>query len=1073
MPQPLRYALIWSHEHQHYTLTRDGQPEQGFLPADQSAFVRWLEEHTAFAFLGQAGRISVLKEARRGGTGYWYAHRTQHRHTRKCYLGRTAQVTFARLEEVAQRLTSSSSPAALAPAKTALLSSKLAPPQLPISLVQRSRLLDELEAVYTYPLTLVSASAGSGKTTLLSAWVASCRQSERLRAAGREPAVAWLSLEAFDNDPICFWDSVIAAVRTCLPRVGKAALAMLHQPQTPPLSTLLTRLLNEIEQGGRALILVLDDYHVISDQTIHTSLLFLIDHLPATLHLVLISRTDPELPLSRLRVRGQMVEIRSADLRFTQAEATHFLVQRMGLPLTEADVATLHQRTEGWIAGLHLAALSLRKQEDCSGWISDFAGSYRYLLDYVQQDILAGSPVALQHFLLQTSILTRMNAAACQAITASPTLQMSQQMLEEVERANLFVVPLDEQRQWYRYHDLFREVLLSTLHTSHPEMVPLLHRRAADFYEAHGQWHEAITHALLARDYSTAARLMEQTVEQFWLHGEAATIVRWVLALPEPLVREHACLTLTVTLYLLNTVGHPTGEQRARVFQQARQLMTRVETTLRDHSDETGRQISAPHAHADAGAAFSPAALEVREASDARLYRRLRLLHLCLVFSEARASGDYERFRSMRAEIEEELDPDEETIWQIVPLWASFMLSYLFWQAGAKLFPQLLSAKERVSQSGSPFASLKVRQYLAAAAVEAGHLHLAYQESQAALDWIEQIEGYALLKGYFQIVLAQVLYQWNRLEEARSRLHTVVQDAAAWQHLNLLGRGYADLMQVALARGEWSEAEQALHEVEHLVLREHSADSPRWLPVLRAQWWLAQGQLKTASDWAVGGVFPRGAWEYHLYAAFPIVIRVYFAELRFLEATELLERWHPHLDRPTNIRITLTYLAQLLVALHQAGRREQAHEIAVRLFALTEPEGYLRVYLNEGEPMREALQALFIQHHEVAASTTTYIAKLLAAFEQEEQTRAPLVDQSEIPPESRATDVRKDGGASLSRQELRVLRLLVAGQTYAEMAEALMVSSNTIKTQVSSIYRKLGVSRRAEAIAKTGQLHLL
>jgi LuxR family maltose regulon positive regulatory protein len=1076
MPQSLRYALIWSHEHQHYTLTRDGQPEQGFLPADQSAFSRWLDEQTAFAFCGQAGRISVLKEARRGGTGYWYAHRTQQRHTRKCYLGRTTQVTFARLEEMAQRLTSSSSPASFALAKTALLSSKLAPPQLPTSLVSRARLLDELEAVYTHPLTLVSASAGSGKTTLLSAWGESNRQSGRLRAAGREPAFAWLSLEAFDNDPICFWDSVIAAVQTCLPRVGKAALAMLHQPQTPPLSTILTHLLHEIGQGGSTLILVLDDYHVITDQGIHESLLFLIEHLPPTWHLVLSSRTDPELPLARLRARGQMVEIRSSELRFTREEATRFLLQGMGLPLSEEDMVTLYQRTEGWIAGLHLAALSLRKQHDVSRWLSNFAGSSRYLLDYVQQDILAGLPAPLQDFLLQTSILTRMSAAVCHAITASPTQKMSQQMLEEAERANLFVVPLDEQRLWYRYHDLFREALLSALHTTHPELVSVLHRRAARFYEAQGEWSEAIVHWFSARDFSAAAHLMEQTVEPFWLRGEAATMGRWVLTLPEQTVREHARLPLTVALYLLNTVGHPTGEQRERVFQQVRQLMTRVETALRDHSDETGRQISAPHAYADAGTAFSPEAASARVAEDALLHRRLRLLHLCLVFYEATASGDYERFRSMRAEIEEELDPGEETIWQIVPLWASFMLSYLFWQAGAKLFPQLLSAKERVSQSGSPFASLKVRQYLAAAAVEAGHLHLAYQESQVALDWIEQREGYALLKGYFQIVLAQVLYQWNCLEEARSRLHTVVQDAAAWQHLNLLGRGYAELMQVALARGEWSEAEQALHEVEHLVQREHSADSPRWLPVLRAQWWLAQGQLKAASDWAAGVVFPHGTWEYRIYAAFPVVIRVYFAQRSFREAAELLDSFRPHLDRPANIRITLTYLAQLLVALHQTGRREQACEIAARLFALSEPEGYLRVYLDEGEPMREALQALLTspsQQHEVAASTTTSIAKLLAAFEQEEQTRASLGDQPEIPPESKATDMRKDGGASLSRQELRVLRLLVEGQTYAEMAETLIVSPNTIKTQVSSIYHKLGVSRRAEAIAKTAQLHLL
>src|SRR5947209_11409979 len=347
MPRPLLHALIWSHEQKHYQLYSHGRPEQCFSPADGLAFSRWLDDHTAFAFVGQAGRISVLKEARRGGTGYWYAYRTHHRHTRKRYLGRTAQVTLARLEEVARVLTSEFSPPPLAQAKTspsseqsgALLSSKLSPPRLPISLVERSRLLAELNAVDMHPLTLVSAPAGSGKTTLLSAW-----------AAGRRPALAWLSLEALDDESIRFWAAVIAALRTCLSRVGKTALAMLHSQEAPPLTTILTNLLNEIGLVRRELILLLDDYHVISDRSIIDSMLFLIEHLPPTLHLVLATRTDPELPLSRFLVRAQLGEIPSSHLRLTREEATTFLLQRMGLPLSGEDVDTLPRPTEPCIA---------------------------------------------------------------------------------------------------------------------------------------------------------------------------------------------------------------------------------------------------------------------------------------------------------------------------------------------------------------------------------------------------------------------------------------------------------------------------------------------------------------------------------------------------------------------------------------------------------------------------------------------------------------------------------------------------------------------------------------------------
>ena len=487
MPKPSQYVLIWLDQREHYELHLHGQLQQCFQRGDDEAFSHWLNEHTAFAFVGKSGRISVLKEARPGGTGYWYAYRTQERRTRKRYLGPSARVTFARLEQEAQALSNSPSARRVAAGQAgtgivaspqveqrgALLSLRLSPPRLPGSLVERSRLLGELDAAFSYPLTLISAAAGSGKTTLLSAWVAALpqvlprgrtKQGTERRGAG--PACAWLSLDEADNDPIRFWLSVIAAVQTCLPTCGEAARELLHAPQAPPLSTILTTLLDEMEQVDREFILILDDYHVISDQAIHDSLLALLNHPPANMHLVLSTRTNPELPLSRFRVRSQMIEVRDQDLCFTRQEAASFLVEGMGLPLSEEEVATLAARTEGWIAGLQLAALSLRKRQDLSTFVKDFGGSHRYLLDYVQQDILAHLPLTLQDFLLQTSILTRMNAALCQVVTAAPDEPACQQMLEELERANLFVVPLDEQRQWYRFHDLFREALRARLYAS-------------------------------------------------------------------------------------------------------------------------------------------------------------------------------------------------------------------------------------------------------------------------------------------------------------------------------------------------------------------------------------------------------------------------------------------------------------------------------------------------------------------------------------------------------------------------------------------------------------------------------
>jgi LuxR family maltose regulon positive regulatory protein len=534
-------------------------------------------------------------------------------------------------------------------------------------------LLGELDAVDTHPLTLVSAPAGSGKTTLLSAW-----------AAGREPALAWLSLEALDDEPICFWAAVITALRTYLPRVGKTALAMLHSQEAPPLTTILTNLLNEIGQVRRELILVLDDYHVISDQAIHEAMLFLIEHLPPILHLVLATRTDPELPLSRFRVRGQLGEIRSNDLRFTQEEATIFLLQRMCLPLSGEDVATLHHRTEGWIAGLHLAALSLRKRQDLSGWVSDFAGSYRYLLDYVQQDVLARLPVALQHFLLQTSLVTRMNAALCQAITAGPSLQASQQMLEEVERANLFVVPLDEQRQWYRYHDLFREALRVRLHASQPELVPLLHQRAARWYETQGEWREAVTHALAAPDYPLAASLVEQAAPAFWLSGEARTIQNWILALPDPVLRSHTRLALDAALRFLNSVHLSTETVHASMAAQVQRTIARMEEILRNLQ-----------------------ALLLGEAEVTLIERRLRLLRALIEVRAYFRRGDKERLRRLTHEVEA-LPPVEEVSWRLIPLSFAFWLALALQQESALLVERLREARQWISEAGDPLVTFRV-----------------------------------------------------------------------------------------------------------------------------------------------------------------------------------------------------------------------------------------------------------------------------------------------------------------------------------------------------------------------------
>jgi LuxR family maltose regulon positive regulatory protein len=389
----------------------------------------------------------------------------------------------------------------------------------------------------------------------------------------------------------------------------------------------------------------MDDYHVISDQTILDSMLFLIEHVPANLHLVLATRTDPELPLSRLRVHSQLLETRDRDLQFTQEEAASFLTQGMGLPLSEGDVVTLLQRTEGWIAGLQLAALSLRKRGALSVLVKDFAGSHRFLLDYVQQEILAQLPVPLQQFLLQTSTLERMNAALCQAVAALPSIQESQEMLEALERANLFVVPLDDEQQWYRFHDLFREALHARLQASQPQLVPLLHLRAARFYETVGERREAISHALAAPDFSFAATLIEQAAESFWLSGEARIVHTWVLSLPDTVLHAHLRLALLAALHFLNSITIGPQTVHVSMAAQVERTLMRLEEILRRTSE-----------------------LALSEAEVALIERRLRVLQALIEVPTIIKRGDQERMQYLALELEA-LPQDEEARWNMIPLY--------------------------------------------------------------------------------------------------------------------------------------------------------------------------------------------------------------------------------------------------------------------------------------------------------------------------------------------------------------------------------------------------------------------
>src|SRR2546421_1309332 len=572
------------------TLTYQQNGQEQVLLVETPAWYAWLESASSFAFTSQAGTFMARKERagnQRGGW-YWKVYRTRGGKLTSLYLGKSETVTLARLQTVAQALADAlvetapdtdadaAVPSAQAvsqvlrsDALTPLLATKLHRPLPRAQLVRRPQLAERLTQGVIGPLTLVSSPAGFGKTTLLAQWFAESGM-----------PVAWLSLEPGDNEPVRFLSYLIAALQTLDPHLGAVALTLLQMPQPAAAETVLTLLTNDVGSHGRDggdFVLVLDDYHVLDAKPVDQALTYLVDHLPPQMHLVFATREDPPLPLARLRVGGHLTEVRAGDLRFTPSEAAEFLNQGMGLNLEAQDIARLSTRTEGWIAGLHLAALSLQGQQDATGFIKSFTGSHHFVLDYLVEEVLGQQSERVQTFLLRTSILDRMSGPLCDAVVLDPS-GSGQATLEHLERANLFLVPLDNERRWYRYHHLFADLLRQRLHQSFASspgdaesQVNELHRRASVWYEDHGLEIEAFQYAAAANDFERAERLIEGKGMPLHFRGAVTPVLNWLKSLPTTVLDAWPSLWTAYASTLLAT-GQMTGvEQKLQAAEAALQ----------------------------------------------------------------------------------------------------------------------------------------------------------------------------------------------------------------------------------------------------------------------------------------------------------------------------------------------------------------------------------------------------------------------------------------------------------------------------------------------------------------------
>jgi LuxR family maltose regulon positive regulatory protein len=913
-----------------------------------------------------------------------------------------------------------------------LLTTKLIPPRIPTVLVVRDRLLQQLDAALTHRLTLLSASAGWGKTTLLSAW-----------ASKQAHPIAWVSLDELDNDLTQFWVALITALQGCVPAVGRVALAMLQSFERAPLSAILTVLLNDLASipEPAPILLILDDYHVIKDSAIHEALTFALDHLSAHVHVVLATRVDPELPLSRWRVRGELLELRAADLRFTAAEATTFFTHALGDALAEDDVQLLEQRTEGWIAGLHLAALAMRQRVDRSAFVQAFTGSHRYLLDYVQEEILSRQPLQVQRFLLQTAVLRRMNATLCTALTEDTT---SQTMLEWLERHNLFVVPLDDERQWYRLHDLFREVLLARLHATEPDSVPRLHQRAAQWYAEQGELREAIAHALVAHDFAYAVDLIERAAPQLWLRGEVQTVHTWLHALPDDIFWRHARLALDAALRLPQGLRPTDTAAFTRAQIQVEQTLARVEAGLCAQRE-----------------------LHLTETEVALLRRRLRLLRVLIDMRAIVLQGDVAGLRLL-AEEAAGLSEQEEVNWKLMGLSLMFWLAFTFQQEEPRLIPRLLDVKEQAIQAGEHAATIRAMVFLAHMYGCTGRIHQFEQECLEGLARAKRLGVHTDALGNLYLNLAEAYYAWNRLEEAAGSLHAGLRVAQTWEHMDLLLWGYTQLVRLELARDDVAAADRTLQQAEEVVQREQFM---HWAPTVaaaRVRYWLATGDEARAEHWSAQTELDPHTLTPAQDAVVFAQIRICLARQHYPQALETLERFAAQFDRPGHVPTTIEFLALYLVALHHAGKRAQARTVAARLFSMTESEDNIRVYLEAGEPMRQVIQSLGDtpgdEEDGLPPRSVALVAKLLAAFP---RTASPGLRTEYQRPEPSALSPQSSALAEpLTRREQEVLRLLVAGASNQEIASELVISLWTVKKHVSNLLGKLGVTSRTQAIAR-------
>ncbi len=902
---------------------------------------------------------------------------------------------------------------------TPVLATKLyIPPPRPRA-VLRPRLIERLNEGLHGKLTLISAPAGFGKTTLVSEWLADC---------GR-PA-AWLSLDEGDSDLTRFLTYLVAVLQTIAANIGEGVLGVLQSPQPPPTESILTALLNEITTIPDSFVLVLDDYHVIDAKPVDNALAFLLEHLPPQMHLVIATREDPHLPLARLRARGQVTELRAANLRFTPAEAAEFLNQMMGLNLSTENIAALEARTEGWIAGLQLAALSMQGRSDTASFIHAFTGSHRFVLDYLVEEVLQRHPERVRSFLLQTAILDRLSGPLCNAVTGR---EDGGGMLDALERGNLFVVPLDDKRQWYRYHHLFADVLQARLIEEQSNQVSSLHRRASSWYEQSGLPSDAIRHALAAKDFERAAGLIELAWSAMDINMQSAMWLGWAKALPDELIRARPVLSVGYAWALLDGGDMEACETRLRDAE--RWLDTPADAQMKLDTPSNEMVVVDEEQFR-----FLPATI-----ATARAYRALAL---------GDVPGTVEHAREALRQT-----PEEDYVRRIQ---AASLLG-LAQHASGDLEAADRSLSDLLAdlwRAGDISTAVGVTFVLADVRVARGRLHGAASAYQRAMQ-LAAGQGEPMPVGTADLYrgMSELCCERGDLEAAAQHLvkgRELGERGAStgWQHRLRLAEA-----RLKEAQGDLDGALDSLDEAERLFIRSPLPDV-RPIAAQRARIWVAQGRLSEALGWArERGLSPGDGLCYLREFEHITLARMLIARYRsnrvdssIQEAMTLLERLLKAAEEGGRMGSVIEILALQALACEAQSDIPRALVSLERALTLAEPEGYVRIFVDEGPPM-----AALLREAAKRGIAPNYVSQLRGAFGQAEG-KTPGTQLLVEP---------------LSERELDVLRLLRTELSGPEIARELMVSLSTVRTHTQNIYTKLGVDNRRAAVRRAEELDLL